>query len=224
MNLLDEALTHRSFSSRLPDREVPSNQRLEFLGDSVLGLVVSEDLYQGEPFWTEGDLTKRKSILVSKTMLAERARDLEVGRFLRLSEEEMDAGGSDRDSALADALEAIIGALYVDGGLDAAADFVGRHLLVPVSSVDVTDEHPNFKSELQERVQADYRIHPRYRVVNTEGPDHEKIFTVEVSVGKRVVGLGTGKSKKEAEQMAASEALRRAPWFEEDSPREQSGV
>jgi ribonuclease-3 len=224
LDLLDEALTHRSFSSRDPEGDTASNQRLEFLGDSVLGLLVSEDLYLGEPTWREGDLTKRKSILVSKTMLAERARDLELGRYLRFSEEEMEAGGGERDSALADALEAIIGALYVDGGLAAARDFVRLHLLVPVRAVDVTDEHPNYKSELQEKVQAEFRIHPRYRVVRTEGPDHEKIFTVEVSVGKRVVGVGTGRSKKEAEQMAARHALGSAPWFERESAGMDGGV
>jgi ribonuclease-3 len=212
LRLLDEALTHRSFSSKNEDGAVRSNQRLEFLGDSVLGLVVSEDLYRGEPSWREGDLTKRKSILVSKTMLAERGRSLGVGSYLQLSDEELEAGGNERESALADALEAIIGALYVDGGLEAAEDFLKRQLLVPVSSVDVTDEHPNYKSELQEKVQALYRVHPRYRVTDTEGPDHDKIFTVEVTVLKRVVGVGTGRSKKDAEQMAAREALEHDDW------------
>ncbi len=187
-----------------------SNQRLEFLGDSVLGLIVSDDLYEEKPSWREGDLTKRKSVLVSKNMLAESARSLELGEYLRFSEEELEAGGNDRDSALADALEAVIGALYIDGGLIAAAGFVKRELLGPVRSVDVTDEHPNYKSELQERIQAEYRIHPRYKVTRTEGPDHEKIFTVEVSVAKTVLGVGSGLSKKEAEQSAAREALKNA--------------
>lgn len=178
----------------------------------MLGLVVSEDLYLGDPSWREGDLTKRKSVLVSKTVLAARARRLGIGRYLRLSDEELEAGGDERESALGDALEAIIGAVYVDQGLESAGDFVKRQILAPLGSVDVADEHPNYKSELQERVQAKYRIHPRYRVVGTEGPDHEKVFTVEVAVAASVVGVGSGRNKKEAEQMAAREALGRLPW------------
>jgi ribonuclease-3 len=213
--ILEEALTHRSFSSKMAGGNIPSNQRLEFLGDAVLGLLVSEDLYEGDPSWMEGDLTKRKSILVSKGMLAERARALRIGRYLQFSEEELEAGGNERDSALADALEALIGALYVDGGLEAARQFLRQQLLVRVRSVDVTDEHPNYKSELQEETQAKYRIHPRYRVTKTEGPDHDKIFTVEVAIAKKVVGVGSGRSKKEAEQNAAREALAKASWDDE---------
>jgi len=208
---LEEALTHRSFSAKLPEGRSRSNQRLEFLGDTVLGLVVSEHLYGTHLTWMEGDLTKRKSILVSKNVLAERARALDLGRYLRLSEEELESGGQDRDSALADALEAVIGALYVDGGLDASRRFVRRQILAPLGTVDVTNEHPNYKSELQERVQARYRIHPRYRVTKTVGPDHEKTFTVEVTVAKEVMGLGTGQTKKDAEQMAARQALEKLP-------------
>lgn len=215
LRILDEALTHRSFSSRDAKGGARSNQRLEFLGDSVLGLVVSDDLYRGKPSWREGDLTKRKSILVSKNVLADAARALGVGQYLRLSDEEVESGGDERDSALADALEALIGALYVDQGLQGAADFLRRQLLGPLRSVDVTDEHPNFKSELQERVQAKYRIHPRYRVTKTVGPDHQKVFTVEVSVARQVMGLGSGLSKKEAEQMAAQEALEKIPGGED---------
>ncbi len=205
--LLRQALTHRSFlggeSEHLPD----SNERLEFLGDAVLELVVIEYLYRRFPEDREGELTQKKSLLVSKSVLADRAETMGLGRFVLMSPAERDSGGAERRSILADAFEALLGAVYLDQGVAAAAALVERSLLVQTEHILHDIEKQNFKSMLQERVQASQRIHPRYRVRREEGPDHQKSFTVEVIVRGRVLGVGHGSNKKEAEQHAAREAL-----------------
>jgi len=206
-DLLRQALTHRSFmggeSEHLPD----SNERLEFLGDAVLELVVIEYLYRRFPDDREGELTQKKSLLVSKSVLADRAERLGLGQFVLMSPAERDSGGAERRSILADAFEAVLGAIYLDQGVAAATAFVERTLLVQTEHILHDTEKQNFKSMLQERVQASQRIHPRYRVRREEGPDHQKSFTVEVIVRGRVLGVGYGSNKKEAEQHAAREAL-----------------
>lgn len=205
--LLQQALTHRSFLGGEAEHLPASNERLEFLGDAVLELTVIEHLFRMFPDDREGELTQKKSLLVSKPVLADCADGLELGEFLLLSDAERESGGGERDSILADAFEALLGAIYLDQGLEVARDFVRRWLLTDVKSILNDSEKQNFKSLLQEQVQARVRLHPRYRVVSQEGPDHEKRFTIEVVVRGEVLGRGSGHNKKAAEQQAARDAI-----------------
>ena len=205
--LLQQALTHRSFLGGEVENLPASNERLEFLGDAVLELTVIEHLFRMFPDDREGELTQKKSLLVSKPVLADCADGLELGEFLLLSDAERESGGGERDSILSDAFEALLGAIYLDQGLEVARDFVKRWLLSDVKSILNDSEKQNFKSLLQEQVQALVRVHPRYRVVRQEGPDHEKRFTIEVVVRGEVLGRGSGHNKKSAEQHAARDAL-----------------
>jgi len=207
LNLLRVALTHGSYVHEAPEAARESNGRMEFLGDSVLGLVVNEFVYRNFPDAEEGELTKMKSLLVSKAVLARRARAMQLGRFLILGEAEVATGGRERTSILADGFESIIGGIYLDQGLDAAKKFIHEHLLCEARKILSDAKHMNHKSILQEYIQGELRTHPVYRVLSESGPEHEKLFTVEVSVHKKVLGRGTGKSKKEAEQSAAKQAL-----------------
>jgi ribonuclease-3 len=207
--ILHQALTHRSFLGCNGGDPGRSNERLEFLGDAVLELVVIEYLYQTSPSDREGELTKKKSLLVSKGVLAIRAERMGLGDYILLSDSERDSGGGERASILADAFEAVIGAIYMDRGLPSARRFIQDHLLSTASAILADQSHLNFKSLLQERVQARHKTHPRYRVVTEVGPDHMKVFTVEVSVRGTLLGRGQGHNKKEAEQNAAGDALHR---------------
>lgn len=207
LDLLRRALTHRSFLGGESEHLPHSNERLEFLGDAVLELIVIEHLYRRFPDDREGDLTQKKSLLVSKSVLADRAEQMGLGQFVLMSPAERESGGAERSSILADAFEAVLGAIYLDQSVAAAAAFVQRHLLSQSEHILQDTEKQNFKSLLQERVQASQRIHPRYRVRREEGPDHQKSFTVEVVVRGRVLGVGRGFNKKEAEQHAARQAL-----------------
>jgi ribonuclease III len=206
-DLLRQALTHKSYAHENSGKGGGSNGRMEFLGDSVLGLAVNEFLYQQFPLAEEGELTKMKSLLVSKAVLARRARAMRLGRFLFLAGAEVETGGRERTSIVADSLEALIGAVYLDRGLDAAKKFLYENLLCDAGKIIRDSKHTNYKSILQEYVQGEYRIHPDYRVLSEQGPEHEKLFTVEVIVNRKVWGRGTGKNKKEAEQAAARQAM-----------------
>lgn len=205
--LLKLALTHRSYLSVTGQGPRESNERLEFLGDSVLGLVTSEFLYRQHPTEHEGQLTKTKSLLVSKAILSRRALAMGLGRFVLMSHSEIESGGRQRLSILADAFEAVVGAIYLDQGFEAARAFIARWLLQDSREIVADKRHTNFKSHLQEYVQSTYRTHPVYRIRSEMGPDHSKQFNVEVMVGKRVLGSGRGANKKEAEQAAARNAL-----------------
>lgn len=207
--LLEQALTHRSYLGSNGGDPGRSNERLEFLGDAVLELVVIEHLYRAFPVDREGDLTKKKSLLVSKGVLAHRAEQMGLGEMILLSESERDSGGGERASILADAFEAVIGSIYLDRGLDTARRFIQEHLLRTATSILEDRAHLNYKSLLQEYVQGKHKTHPRYRVVTEIGPDHMKLFTVEVSVRGTLLGRGQGRNKKEAEQNAAGDALDR---------------
>ncbi len=203
------ALTHRSFLNCNGNDLPGSNERLEFLGDSVLELTVNEYLYHRYPDQQEGELTKMKSLLVSREVLAERAKELDLGRFLFLSDAERESGGSYRASILADGFEAVIGALYLDGGLNISRRFIDRQLLTNVDDILCDSSHVNYKSLLQENIQERFKTYPRYRIVTESGPDHRKVFTVEVTVRGNQLGLGKGTNKKRAEQAAAQNALER---------------
>jgi len=217
--LLSQALTHRSYlncNGNGNNGDVPeeddnpcSNERLEFLGDSVLELVVNDFLYRQHPDFQEGELTKMKSLLVSRGVLAEQAKRLNLGRFLFMSDAERESGGSFRASILADGFEAVIGALYLDGGLRTAGWFVQESLLVDAGFILGSGSHVNYKSVLQENIQERMKTYPRYRIISETGPDHRKVFTVEVTVKGEQLGLGKGTNKKRAEQAAAKHALER---------------
>lgn len=205
---LVEALTHRSTLGELkPGEQGVTYERLEFLGDSVLALVTSVYLMYCYPSDDEGQLTQKKSLLVSKNVLARKAEDIGIKRYIILSDNAVKGRVADQDSVLTAALEAVIGAIYVDGGLDAATVFIEERILNDIDEILEHRDHINYKSILQEWTQAKYRSYPVYKVKNTTGPEHDKIFVVEVKVGGDIVGRGRGKSKKDAEQMAAKEGL-----------------
>ncbi len=205
--LITQALKHRSYLPQVNERRSHSNERLELLGDSVLGLVVTEYLYRKFPEKEEGDITAIKSLLVSRKILTRIARKLNLGNFLLMSESEEQAGGRLRPSIIADAYEAVIGAVYLDGGLDPARQFVKQSLLCDMEQILSEEQHRNFKSILLELSQSRNLGTPYYNVLSEEGPDHNKIFTVEVRIQNRTMGMGVGNSKKRAEQNAAQHAL-----------------
>jgi len=222
--LLRLALTHRSYLSVTGQGPRASNERLEFLGDSVLGLVTSEFLYRLHPDEHEGELTKNKSLLVSKAILSRRALAMGLGRFVLMSHSEVESGGRQRLSILADAFEAVIGAVYLDQGFEAGRAFIHRWLLREAGEIVADKRHTNYKSHLQEYVQSTWRTHPVYRIRSEMGPDHSKHFLVEVMVGKRNLGEGRGRNKKEAEQAAARDALEKAGAPREAAPRPREDV
>jgi ribonuclease-3 len=207
LSLLEQALTHRSYSHVTAQTRNDSNERMEFLGDSVLGLCVSQFLYLEYTDRSEGALSKMKSLLVSRKVLSLVARNIGLGEYVLLSGEESDMGGRDRTSILADSLEGLIGAIYLDQGYRAANRFLRRFLLADINSILKDEDHTNFKSLLQEYVQSKRLSHPVYRVRKEEGPEHEKEFAVDVVVRGDTWGSGRGKSKKDAEQNAARAAL-----------------
>jgi ribonuclease-3 len=205
---LVEALTHRSTLGELrPGEEGITYERLEFLGDSVLALVTSVYLVYNFPDDDEGRLTQKKSLLVSKNVLAKKAEEIGIKDYIILSDNALKGGVAAQDSVLTAALEAVIGAIYLDGGLECATIFIEDRILDDMDEILEHRDHINYKSILQEWTQAKYRAYPIYRVRNTAGPEHDKIFLVEVKVGGKIVGKGRGKSKKDAEQMAAKEGL-----------------
>lgn len=207
IELLKLALTHRSYLSVSGQGPRESNERLEFLGDSVLGLVTSEFLYRENPAEHEGQLTKSKSLLVSKAILSRRALAMGLGRFVLMSHSEVESGGRQRLSIIADAFESVVGAIYLDQGFEAARQFITHWLLREADEITADKRHTNYKSHLQEYVQSTFHTHPVYRIRGEVGPDHSKYFHVEVMVGKRVLGEGRGRNKKEAEQSAARNAI-----------------
>ena len=207
-SILVAALAHKSYlRSKLPKEAQTSNERLEFLGDSVLGLVVSEFLYNKYPHKPEGELTKMKAVLVNEVTLSRRAKEFKLGEFLLLSPEEEKSGGRQRESILADACEALIAAAYLDGGLKSAQKVVHRLILDRHLEVTTDRGQHNYKGELLEFLQGRGLGMPRYDVEVAEGPDHKKVFTIAAFAQGRKMGTGRGKSKKEAEQMAAKMTL-----------------
>lgn len=201
--LLEEALTHKSRA--FEGGEERHNERLEFLGDSVLSAAVAHHLFESLPGENEGRLSKMKASLVSRGTLARWGMEIGLGDHVRLGSGEEATGGRSRPSILANALEAVIGAVYLDGGYEAARGFVDRCFLSRRPKFVETD----FKSRLQEVVQKKYKVPPSYKLVRTAGPDHEKVFSVKVQIGAKTLGTGEGRTKKEAEQAAAEDALRR---------------
>ncbi len=207
--LIMQALKHRSFLSVTNEPRLQSNERLELLGDAVLGMVVVEHLYRRFPDKGEGELTAIKSLVVSRKILANVAQQIGLGEVVLLNEAEEKAGGRNRPSILADTFEAITGAIYLDGGLKTVVDFVSEKLLSRIDEILSKEQYRNFKSILLEYAQSHNMGVPRYVVRKEEGPDHKKIFTIDVLLRNRPMGTGRGNSKKKAEQIAAKYALRR---------------
>lgn len=208
-NFLTLALTHKSWVNENPNiRE--SNERLEFLGDAVLEFIVSKKIYSQFPDQEEGFLTALRANLVNTVNLARVAKNMNIGEYLLVSKGEDEGGGKENPSLLADTMEAIIGGIFLDSGIDAAEEFIEAYVLVDVeekSKAPLKDD----KSLLQERVQAEGMPTPRYFVVSETGPDHNKVFYMEVSVNSHVLGKGQGKNKSEAAQSAAADALKKLP-------------
>ncbi|MDY6877162.1 MAG: ribonuclease III [Chloroflexota bacterium] len=205
-SLLLSALTHPSYVNEHPESEIGDNQRLEFLGDAVLDFVAGAWVYRHYPDFDEGRMTRLRAALVRTETLARLARQVGLGRALRLGRGEEDAGGRERGANLCDTFEAVVGALYLDGGLTATAMFV-EALIEPVAEAALAAEADwDAKSRLQEWSQAERGVTPRYRIVAEKGPDHAKIFVAEVLLGQEVVGQGMGRSKQAAEQVAAQVA------------------
>ncbi len=209
-NFLREALTHKSYVNERRDSDRKHNERLEFLGDAVLSLIVSDYLASRYPELSEGALSKLKAKLVSETPLANAARRLDLGAYLKLGRGEELSNGRDKASLLADALEAVIAAVYLDGGFEASRDFTIDVLNDELHRIELLQTKPggdDYKTRFQEWCQKQYEVLPRYVTVRETGPDHHKFFEVEVQVNDRVFGIGQGFSKKEAEQEAAQRAL-----------------
>ena len=204
--LLQTALTHSSYANERHDPDCQSYERLEFLGDSILGLVTADFLYQQEPKLPEGKMTRLRAELVCEASLHKTALELGLGAYMRLGRGEEHTGGRERPSILADMVESIIAAMYLDGGLDKARSFILSRVL---NHVVITETHrsADYKTELQELVQKKSGQQIRYEMVAESGPDHNKIFTFRVSINGQPAGEGSGRTKKEAEQMAACMAL-----------------
>ena len=202
LEFLNQAFTHRSFANELGE-SAENNERLEFLGDSVLGLAVSEYLYENLPDQPEGELARIKSFVVSEASLSEIARKLRVDNYILIGRGEEYSGGRSKKAILADCLEAIIGAYYLDSGFQPSRRFVHQMLIPEINKVLENKHAKDYKTLLQEYVQKRMKTYPRYKVVQKTGPDHDRTFWIEVHVGDRSFGAGKGKNKKEAEQEAA---------------------
>lgn len=205
ITLLQNALSHSSYANERWHDSLKSNERLEFLGDSVLGMVVAEHLYRTFPNRPEGELTRMRADMVCEKTLAKVADGLDLGKHLLLGKGEEQGGGRNRDSILADAVESVIAACYLDGGMTAAVQFIQKFVLV---NVPVTKLHnADYKTALQELVQQKKNQVLAYTLIGESGPDHNKQFEVELTLNGEVVGTGIGSSKKRAEQAAAQKAL-----------------
>lgn len=204
--LLVNAMTHKSFANEYSPAACPDNERLEFLGDAVLDLVVSEHLMEALPTSNEGELSRIRADVVAMSSLAGLASKLGLGPSLLLGKGEFGSGGREKPGLLADALEALFGAVFVDGGYEAAKSVL-LPLVVPILRQASADAGQDYKSRLQEILQANRKELPVYRVTGTRGPDHDPVYLVEVLIGDRVYGSGEGRTKKTAEQNAAQATL-----------------
>ena len=206
LSLLQQTFVHSSYVNENPDSLIPDNERLEFLGDALLSFIVTEKLYREYPRFNEGELTEIRVSLIREETLAHLASELKLGDYLSLGKGEESTGGRLRQTNLADTFEALVGAMFIDQGLSAVREFVLVRLHVHLERIDAGDVQPNYKARLQEFTQAEYGQFPTYNLLETSGPDHDKSFAVEVVLGDRVLGTGSGKSKKAAEVEAARSA------------------
>ena len=205
-SLLKQAFVHRSYLNENPEFALPSNERLEFLGDAILNFVTAEQLYSESPELPEGELTTIRASLVCRQTLAEVASSLKLGDWLLLGQGEGTSGGKEKQNNLANAMEALIGAIYLDQGLPKAKEFILKQLKPLLERIKHGELSPNYKALLQELIQSEKHSPPTYRLIEAIGPDHDKQFTVEVLIEGKILGRGTGKSKKVAEMEAAKSA------------------
>lgn len=206
--ILQQALVHRSYLNENHCFPLSSNERLEFLGDALIGFVIAEKLYDDFPQMAEGDLTKLRSVLVRDETLARVSQSLQLGEYLYLGHGEESSGGRHRQRNLACVFEAVVGAVLVDQGFTVVKEFVLRALSSELGKILNGEKiEKNYKSELQEFAQKEFQVTPVYHILEALGPDHNKVFTVEVVVGRKSMGKGIGKSKRSAEQNAAKTAL-----------------
>ena len=205
-NLLQEALRHSSYVNELAESQLRDNERLEFLGDAVLNLIIGHILMQRYPELKEGDLSRSRANLVNETRLAKIARSFELGSFIQLGKGEIQTLGREKNSILADTFEALMAALFLDGGYDKAYQIIKTNFQPLISHLDTTANNLDYKSQLQERVQIEHGVMPDYNITREDGPDHDKTFWVSLKV-LDIDTQGSGKSKKAAEQDAARRAL-----------------
>lgn len=205
--ILLEALTHKSFQHENPDESTSHNERLEFIGDSVLGLAVAEYLYGKAAGLNEAEMSRVRSHIVKRKVLSELAEEVSIGRYLRVGKGEEGSGGRKKTSILANAMEAVFGAVFEDGGYEKARDTILGLLRNKIDDAVESGDFADFKSDLQELCQTQFGSLPEYRLVSQEGKEHKKMFTFEVIIGGRPWGRGQGSSKKEAQARAAEEAM-----------------
>ncbi len=215
--LLEEALRHSSYVNEQLDPEMRDNERMEFLGDAVLNLVVGHLLMKTYPQMHEGELSRIRANMVNETQLAGIARTLDLGKHLLLGKGEIQSNGSDKNSLLANAFEAVIAAVYLDNGFEAAATLLEHHFETLVQKAPTLTTGQDYKSRLQEAVQSTIKKIPQYQVIEESGPDHDKTFTIQMSVGD-LQTQGTGKNKKTAEQEAARKGLELLEQQDQDEP------
>lgn len=207
ISILKNALTHSSCANEFKEKDIQSNERLEFLGDAVLGIITAEYLYAHNAHLPEGELTKLRAMMVCEKSLHGFALEISLGSYLLLGKGEENTKGRERASILADAFEAVVAAIYLDGGLEAARCFV-TSFAVKFFSSKIDGGNYDYKTTLQEIVQRNHGERLEYVLISESGPDHNKQFLVEVHLNSNIIGEGKGKSKKEAEQMSAREALK----------------
>lgn len=221
-HLLETALTHSSYINEGRKRttsglntELPNsdNERLEFLGDAIFDAIISEQLYNQLENVEEGKLSKLRAAIVCERSLAQCSRQLSLGKYLRLGKGEENTGGRDRDSILADAMEAVIAAVYLDGGWDQAQIFVIKYFSETIKNAIAGKLSRDYKTDIQEKLQSKGEANIKYIIEKEEGPDHNKVFFVNLSYNGKIIGSGSGKNKKEAEQNAAKEVLERGGTF-----------
>jgi len=207
LSLLEQSVVHSSYINENPGFTAGSNERLEFLGDAVLSFIIAERLYQEYPGFTEGEMTKARSGIVCRDTLVRIARSVGLGDYLYLGKGEEASEGRNKPANLEDAMEAVIAAIFLDSGLGITRDFVIKYFRKEIRKAINQGVDSDYKSRLQEILQSDRQLTPTYRLVEATGPDHDKIFTVEVLAGDEVLGKGSGGSKKMAENEAARSAL-----------------
>ena len=214
ISLLKQAFTHRSYINENKNLGLKHNERLEFLGDAVLELVVTDYLFKEYPKKDEGDMTALRSALVNTINLAEVAGDIDVNECMLFSKGESKDTGRARQYILANAMEAIIGAIYMDSGYEEARKFILKHIVIKIDRILEEGSWIDAKSKFQEKAQDVDGVTPEYRLIKETGPDHDKRFEMGVYLGKKLEAKGEGKSKQDAEQMAAREALKKRGWIE----------
>lgn len=206
-DLLKNAFTHRSYLNEHKDEEIENNERLEFLGDAVLELIISANLFHNYPDKAEGELTSIRAALVRTESIAEETKKLGLGEYLRMSKGEEESGGKDKTYLLANLYEAIIGAIYLEAGYEECRSFIDRTLLKKIKRIIREELFIDPKTRVQEIIQEKFKVTPTYEIIQEEGPDHDKSFTVEIRRGRKAIATGVGQSKQKAEEDAARNAI-----------------